>query len=342
MNNKDKSNILDEPFVAIVILVWNNYEDSRKCIESCCSLTYKNLMVILVDNGSVDGSGQCLFKEFPNVDFIYNTENLGYAGGNNAGIRRALERGAEFVLVLNNDVEIESKDSVGKMVSCFKKMPKIGILGPRIKLMQRSKGLNGIEFKSGLYSYIKKHFLPKVNFYVPNDLGFTVIERVVVSGCAIMMSRELLDKVGYFNEEFFMYGEEDDLCLRALKAGFLVAYVDDRDVSVARNGYTSYDDLVPWKAFLMARNRFLQLRSFSIHAQFVIVFLHIASVGKITIKRVLRRRWKNIIYSFLGLIFGLLIWSEDILGWSKPGKYLISGRRVAQEGLIPVFSKHKL
>jgi hypothetical protein len=333
MNNKDKLKILDEPFVAIVVLVWNNYKDSRKCIESCYSLTYKNLLLILVDNGSSDGSGRQLSKEFPDVDFIYNDENLGYAGGNNVGIRRALERGAEYVLIVNNDIEISTTDIIEKMVYCFHKIPRLGILGPKIISTSQVETNNKPEPKSGVYNYINKHFLRKSSFCPPSDFGLIAYDRVVVSGCVLMLSRHILKKIGYFNEDFFMYGEEDDLCLRAVKEGYLVICIDDSRVSVIRNGDTFHSDLIPWKAFIMARNRFIQLRPFPFSVQCIIVILHIVSLSKTTVKRVLKRKWKNILYSFLGLMTGFSIWVKDLLRLSVPGEYLVSGRRVAQEGV---------
>jgi len=331
MNNKSKTKIIGQPIVAIVILVWNNYEDSRECLMSCYALSYKKLMIILVDNASSDGSGHRLSQEFPGVEFIYNKENLGYAGGNNVGIKWALKRGAEFVFMVNNDVVIESKDLIERMVLCFERIPDLGVLGPKILAYFPNEESVEPEFKAGLYNYIKKHFLPKVHFVPPEKLNLIIKERVVVSGCAIMIKRELFEKIGYFNEEFFMFGEENDLCLRAAKAGFLVLYIDDKTTSVKHKGSISYGNCPSWRVFLEARNQFIQLRAFPLYTQFVIVLLHIASLGKKSIRWVCNGEWQMIINSFLGLINGLCLWIKDNLGLSKPGEYLSAGRYVAEK-----------
>lgn len=331
MSNRAQLNYDKHPIVAIVVLVWNNYDDTRKCLESCYSQTYKNLMTILVDNGSTDGSGYRLSQEFPKADFIYNKENYGYGGGNNIGIKRALERGAGYVFVVNNDVVIKSKNLVEKLVSCFRKIPRLGILGPKVLDISNT---DSYVKTSGVYDNIKRHFLPKINFDPPVDLDLSVRERVVVSGCAIMISRELLKKIGFFDEDFFMYGEEDTFCLRAAKAGFLILSVEDENAAVKHKGSTSYKDLTSWKAFLMARNRFIQLRVFSPYVQFIIVILHIFSLGKNGIKWAWVGKWKNIAYTFLGFAIGLNIWTKDVLKLSKPGEYLISGRNIASGGKI--------
>src|SRR4051812_28779275 len=94
------------PQIAAVVLNWNNYQDSRDCLLSLQQATYPRLRVVLVDNGSSDGSGEQLAAEFPGADFMSNTTNLGFARGCNVGTRHALAHGADYVLLLNNDTVV--------------------------------------------------------------------------------------------------------------------------------------------------------------------------------------------------------------------------------------------
>lgn len=329
MNNEVQ---LDDefPLIAIVILTWNNYKATRECIESCFSLTYKNLLIILVDNGSTDGSGNRLAEEFPQIEFIYNKENYGYAGGNNIGIKRALEIGAKFVFVVNNDVVINTPDLLSKMILCFKKIPNLGILAPKIIQADLKTEISEKKFKSGLYSFIKKCFLKDSKFEMPTDLGLILSERPVVSGSAIMISKRCFEKIGFFDEDFFMYGEEDTFCLKAIKEGFLVLSINNQSVSVIHKGGISFHVLKPWQSFLIGRNRFIQIRIFPFYVQIIIVILHLFSLGKISIKLINKGRWKIIFYIFLGYFSGLIIWFKDCFKLSRSGEYLIAGRNIAR------------
>jgi GT2 family glycosyltransferase len=95
-----------KPSVAAIVLNWNNYEDTVEVVAGLDAIGYENLTVIVVDNGSTDNSTNRLENEFPEVEFIYNRENLGFPGGNNIGIREALDRGFDYLWLLNNDIVI--------------------------------------------------------------------------------------------------------------------------------------------------------------------------------------------------------------------------------------------
>ena len=89
------------PRVAILVLNWNNYQDTKRCLESLYKLSYPDISIVLVDNGSSDNSGAKLAAEYPEAHTILSGENLGFAGGNNIGLRYVLERAIPYVLLLN-------------------------------------------------------------------------------------------------------------------------------------------------------------------------------------------------------------------------------------------------
>ena len=93
--------------MAIVILTWNDYQNTHKCLLSIRDITYKNFFVVVVDNGSVDGSGRKIESEFPEHNYVFNEKNLGFAEGNNQGIREVLKHDCEYVFCLNNDTIVD-------------------------------------------------------------------------------------------------------------------------------------------------------------------------------------------------------------------------------------------
>ena len=119
------------PKVSIIILNWNNYEDTKECLLSLDKITYPNYEVIVVDNGSIDGSTLKIQKEFPQHKYIYNNDNLGFTEGNNIGMEYAMKKGTDFVLVLNNDITVEN-GFLESLVDIALKNPDAGIVGPAV------------------------------------------------------------------------------------------------------------------------------------------------------------------------------------------------------------------
>ncbi len=319
----------DKYNVSVIILVWNDYDNTINCLNSLKKINYKNLDVIVVDNNSADGSCKKLEKEFSNVTFIYNQENFGYAGGNNVGITYALNNGADYFFVINNDVIIDSKDIIDRMLDYFIKIPDLGILGPKLMQLAVTGDFFEVNYRSGYYEFIRRFLLKKPVVETSYKDFKTIAFRTVVSGCALMIKREVIEKVGAFNEDFFMFVEENDLCLRTIKAGFLVGQSLHDDTIVRHLGGISYKKNDSWKYFLLNRNKFLEFRSFEINQKVMLFLIHILGMIKRHFKWLLKGEIKYIKSSFLGTIFGIRIWYRDSLSLSKPGEYLKEGRDVA-------------
>lgn len=315
--------------VAIVILVWNNYKNTKECLESLRKITYSSLEIIVVDNNSSDGSCIQLQKEYKDIKFIFNDENLGYAAGNNRGIEYAISNGADFVFVMNNDVTIDSPNIIDRMLESYRKIPQLGILGPKLLQLSSSGDFYEVSYKSKYYDIIRKILLRKQfdKNKVNND---AIIEiRTVVSGCALMIKREVIEKIGGFNEEFFMFVEENDLCLRAIKSGFIVGQANHDDTIVRHLGGVSYNKVAAWKYFLLNRNKFIEFRSFNMIGQFVLFASHLIGLTGRSFKWLIKGDINYIISSFLGTIFGVRLWVKNILNKSVKGEYLEQGRQVA-------------
>lgn len=203
--------------IAIIILNWNGLKDTLECLESLKNLNYRNYDIILVDNGSTDGSLSVIQERFPHIQYIALPENLGFAGGNNAGIDLALKTGAEFFLLLNNDTIVAS-DLLNRFLETFADNPQAGILGARIYLFDQKDTLDhlgGMWIKSQarmqLIGYRKKDSI------VPN----LILPLDYVCGACMIIKRIVIETIGTLESRYFLYWEENDFCLRAQRAGFL-------------------------------------------------------------------------------------------------------------------------
>lgn len=209
------------PIVTVVVLNWNNAPDTVECLESLRAVRYPAMRILVVDNGSVDGSEPTLRARFRDLPLLQTGANLGFAGGNNAGIRRALAEGADYVLLLNNDTTVDS-GFVDALVAAARAHPDAGMLCPKILLHDRPDVL----------WYAGASFHPWLGWgrhrgHGQRDTGRfgTVEDTDRPTGCSLLVSRELCERVGVLREEFFCYAEDLEWGLRARDAGYRILYV---------------------------------------------------------------------------------------------------------------------
>lgn len=211
------------PRVAAVVLNWCGEVVSRACLDSLRCTTYPGLRVLLVDNGSEDGSGERLHQAYPGVDYLQTGCNLGFTGGNNRGIQWALEHEAEYVLVLNNDTVVEA-DAVGLMVEAAERAQGAPVGGVAPKILAHDDptriwyagGHFSPLYGSGVHWREGRPDTPSADGGV-RDVSF-------MTGCCLLLSAGALGDVGGFTEELFAYGEDADLSLRLSRAGYRLLY----------------------------------------------------------------------------------------------------------------------
>lgn len=205
------------PKVSVIVLNYNGTADTLECLRSLMRVTYDNVSIILVDNASSDGAvlERAIRGEFPRVHFIPSAKNTGFAGGNNIGIRYALAQGSDYVLLLNNDTTVDP-DCIGAMIGAAEEK-KCGIVGAKIYFFKEPDIIwfNGADFS---WTDGGKHFQYGERDAAPQERG--VCDTVFVTGCAMLISRGAIEKIGLLEESFFMYYEDIDYCLRAKRAGF--------------------------------------------------------------------------------------------------------------------------
>ena len=198
------------PLVFVIILNYNGKSKLNACISSVLHSDYENLEVVIVDNGSSDSSFDDARRDFPKCHFIKSSKNFGCSRGNNLGLRWALEKFADFIFILNNDTLIETT-TISTLVATMKKMPKAGIISPLIF----KKNGKDVWFAGGKIDWIRmrtEHILEN-GFSTPRKTEY-------ISGCAMLIRKDVFKKVGLFDERFFLYYEDADLSLRASRRGF--------------------------------------------------------------------------------------------------------------------------
>jgi len=204
--------------VFILILNWDGWQDTIECVESCQKLNCSDFRIIVVDNGSNDDSVALLRKHFPQLALIETGKNLGFAGGNNVGIRYAVDHGAEYVWLLNNDTIIDPA-ALGELLKMAESESSIGMVGSKImkysepEIIDFAKGR--IDFHTGRTRHIGRG---------EKDVGQydELSETDYITGCSLFIKKEVLGDIGLMPEEYFLYYEETDWCLQARRKGYKI------------------------------------------------------------------------------------------------------------------------
>jgi GT2 family glycosyltransferase len=198
----------------ICVLNWNGREDTLRCLRSLDGSGAAG--VVVADNGSSDGSVAAIREEHPHVELVENGANLGFSGGNNAGIRRALERGADWVVLLNNDAELEPG-----ALKAFAAAPAAGVLAGKLLFPDGRVQWAGqrVDLRFGYAGRPR-------GFGRPDGPEYTVagpVPRAV--GALMAVSRPAIEAAGLLDDDLFAYVEDVDWCLRIRAAGFACRFV---------------------------------------------------------------------------------------------------------------------
>lgn len=237
---------MKEIMASVIIVNWNGKELLKECLSSLKNQTYKNFEVIVVDNGSTDGSGELLRSEYYGfVKLISLEKNTGFGKGNNIGIKHSK---GSYILLLNNDCVVD-KLWIAELIRVAKSDPMIGMCaskilsyydknvidntGHLIYMDGLNRGRGRLEIDSGQYDFKKDVFFP--------------------SACAALYRREIFDEIGGFDEDFFAYGDDAELGIRARLRGWKCIFVP---TAIAYHKYSkSTSAYSPLKALLVERNR---------------------------------------------------------------------------------------
>jgi GT2 family glycosyltransferase len=264
-------------------------------------LTYPNFQILVVDNGSTDETVSLVQSQYPSVEVVVNGTNMGFAAGCNVGFGYALEHGADHILLLNNDTVVDPA-ALDALVSLD--APDVGMITPKIYYAADPSRIWSVG------SMCHRLTLEKTNDgdgQVDRGQWDKVVERDYVVGCAVLISRRLLDAIGLFDERFFMYYEDSDLSLRARRAGFRLLLSPCarvwHKVAVSSGGSDS-----PNERYWKARGSVL---FFSKHVRgvgwLIVLPYRLGSAIKTTLKLLLQSRAQSAWAHLCGLADGLQI-----------------------------------
>jgi len=208
------------PKITVILVNYNSYSDTLECVHSLKQIDYCKFDIVIVDNGSGD-KGLLEKDTYLNetTTILYSKNNGGFSYGNNVGIKYALDKGADYVLLLNNDTIVEP-DFLTKLLDCAQKKGACGIVTGQSRYYSRPDEIN---FRGGKFNYklgTPEYVDPHVEEEVREDITFA-------TGCLLLIPKSTIIKVGFLDESFFMYGEDTDYCMRVLQAGLKIYYCDD-------------------------------------------------------------------------------------------------------------------
>lgn len=265
-----------EKKVSIIILNYKNAEDTLECVKSLKNIDYENYDIIVVDNNSPDDSYTILKEKLPDYCLLMSSgKNGGFAYGNNVGIKYAMSRGTEYVLLLNNDTLVE-KDFLLRLIECFEKNENTAISTGKIyyeaqrdKIWYAGGEIDWNRFYGYHYNYEKYNDIANISF---------------ASGCLMLIKAEVFKKVGMLPKEYFMYYEDVDFCASVLEAGYDITY-NPMAVIYHKVGASIGEEESPFAVEWNTRNRLKFIKKYSAKLNFksyikLIAFFYITRVIK--------------------------------------------------------------
>ncbi|HYF33161.1 MAG TPA: glycosyltransferase family 2 protein [Chitinophagaceae bacterium] len=289
-----------EPLVSVITLNYNQAKVTCEFLESCRGLLYRNYEILVCDMASQqDPTPLIASGNYPNTRVLLSKKNLGFAGGNNWGIAQA--RG-DYIFIVNNDTEV-TPDLLHKLLAAFSSAPDIGVVCPKIKYWDAKDiiqyaGFNKMNPITGRTSTLGNK---------EKDLGQYDVSGPThgAHGCAMMVKREVIDKVGMFPSKFFLYYEEWDWSARIQRAGYTIWYeasaviYHKESMSVGKNN--------PMKVYYHTRNRILYMRRNTSFPQLLLfmLFFTFFTAPKAIFKYLVSRQFSQLRYFIKGVAWNL-------------------------------------
>lgn len=253
--------------VAVIIVNWNGGLYVLRCLESVKLVRPMVDHVVVVDNGSHDGSADACARYYPEAIILRNPENLGFAAACNQGMKHALDLGVDFVFLLNNDAELRP-ETISHLVEAAERRPECGLFAGKI-LTDDGRRIWCAGVDVGFFPNLQR----LRGFNQPDRGQFESEQEVsALTGCGLLIRRTLLEEVGFFDTDFFVYLEDIDLAWRARKKGMKSLYVPQAVMQHAFSASTG-GGYSPMRKYMAAYNLVLFLkkhRSFDRWAAFIV------------------------------------------------------------------------
>lgn len=255
--------------IAIIIVTWNNQQDIAGCLKSLSHQSYKNFKTVIVDNNSTDNTVE-IVKSFNGVDLLIQQENQYFTGGNNIGIKYALEKyNPEFILILNPDTESDP-NLLAELKSVLDTDKQAGAVGPKVKFWHKDK--RNIINSAGLdYDGITRAY--DWGFGEKDSKKFNEQKEVFgVSGTCILFRSEMLKQTGLFWNRLKMYQDEVELFIRAHKKGWKVIYTPKTNIYHKYMSSTSQNRNIKLEAHKMRNWLLIAIRHYSLKRKLIVLW----------------------------------------------------------------------
>ncbi|UCD36943.1 MAG: glycosyltransferase family 2 protein [Fidelibacterota bacterium] len=278
---------MKEPAVTVIVLNWNGRELLLQCLESLNRLDYSNYSILVVDNGSSDGSAAAVREAYSHVQLLTLPENLGYARGNNAGLSEVLRGNPDWIMFLNNDTEVDPQ-LLTNLITGADRYPDGGIFGPKIyygdveNLLWYAGGR--VSLPLGRIDHRGIREPDQGQYDIPGPTDF-------VSGCCLLAKADLMRQLGGFDTVYPMYVEDVDLCYRAGRLGALCYYLPEgklwHHLSSSMGGELSLRKVrLKWRSSMRFFRRFAQPYHWG-----SILLYQLLYFGILGPARYIRRKW---------------------------------------------------
>jgi GT2 family glycosyltransferase len=292
-----------QPRIVAVILNWNGRQVLQPALESLLVQDWAPEHVIVVDNDSSDESPAMVSRIFPQVQLLCSSQNLGYAGGCNAGISEAAKYQPDFVLLLNNDVLL-TQGLVGQLVREAQSDSRIGVLAPSVRRVDRPSMLDSA------YGRIRFHHViaDRLGESAPADSAFAEAKDVdCVFGAVLLVRLEVFSRAGGFDEDFWMFLEEVEFCFRARKAGFRIRYFPAAQALHHSGHSTDRSGISHLRTYLVRRNSVLFMKKHGTFGRWCRFLSAVAaSLMMVAVSSLLRWNWMPLLVRWRGYRDGML------------------------------------
>ncbi|HEY76442.1 MAG TPA: glycosyltransferase [Thermoflexia bacterium] len=284
------------PAVYAVILAFNNYDDTRECLESLHKSDYENLSIVVVDNGSSDGTPERIRVEFPNVHLIETGRNLGVPWGYDVGFSYALQAGAEYILMLNNDTVVDPQ-MVRRLVEAAEADPNVGILMPKVLYYDDPEV---IWAAGGRYrAFPPAHIIvgqnrPSAAFDKPFYLEYAL-------SCGLLIHRRAFEKAGLFDPGYFFFFDDWDFSHRVRAHGLRILFVPDARMwhKVSKSTRQTGKEALFWKVWGESSTRFYRRHG---RPALLSLFVHL---GFLMLRELVKGNGRMLKYFWAGVREGL-------------------------------------
>ena len=285
--------------IAIIIVNWKQYELTKSCLDSLQKIEYDNYKIILIDNESNQKKLKLLKNQFENIKTFPNEKNLGFTGANNIGIEYAIKNEFEYVMLLNNDTEVNKK-----------------FLTPLLKSFQNDNSLGAVQ--PLIMNYNNRAKVWNAGGYLNNFFGFPYTNKSNnknqqidwITGCCMLLKTNVIKKVGLLDENFFAYYEDVDWSLRIKESGYKLGFVESSVIfhhgTISSNNSNHEGKLLPFVHYLIIKNHIYLLKKHIDKFNFVgILFYQFLKILLYSIYFTLRFRFSKLKMVYRGLNDGI-------------------------------------